>query len=106
MAIHPLKMNQADVQTAIGRAFKKDFNQLRFNKGLSFSVVDSEGNCSFCLQNDFEGEGKYRVRGQVKLWDIDHICSKNYIVETSVMVTAKHSEPQISFDESITVYQR
>lgn len=105
MAIPPLKMNQADVETAISRTFKKNFKQLQFNNALSFSAVDSDGDNSLFLQRKFDGEGKYRVRGCVKLWDLDHIVSKNYTIETSVMVTANHSEPQITFDESITATQ-
>lgn len=105
MAIPPLKMNKADVETAIRRTFKRNFKQLQFNKALSFSEVDSDGDNSFFLQREFDGEGKYRVRGCVKLWDLDHIVSKNYMIETSVIVTANNSEPQITFDESITAIQ-
>lgn len=105
MVIPPLKMNKADVETAISRTFKKNFKQLQFNNALSFSAVDSDGHCSFFLQREYDGEGKYRVRGCVKLWDLDHIVSKNYMIETSVIVTANNSEPQITFDESITAIQ-
>ena len=105
MAIPPLKMNKADVETTICRTFKRKIKQLQFNKALSFSAVDSDGDNSFFLQREFDGEGKYRVRGCVKLWDLDHIVSRNYTIETSVMVTANHSEPQITFDESITATQ-
>lgn len=50
MAIQPLKMNQADVETAICRTFKQNFNQLQFNNAQSFSEIDSDRNCSFTLQ--------------------------------------------------------
>ena len=59
MAIPPLKMNKADVETAIRRTFKRNFKQLQFNKALSFSEVDSDGDNSFFLQREFDGEGKY-----------------------------------------------
>lgn len=105
MAIQPLKMNQADVETAICRTFKQNFNQLQFNNAQSFSEIDSDRNCSFTLQRFFDGEGRYRVCGQAKLWDINHIVSRIYTIETSVMVTANHSEPQITFDRPITAKQ-
>lgn len=102
MAIPPLKMNKADVETAIRRTFKRNFKQLQFNKALSFSEVDSDGDNSFFLQREFDGEGKYRVRGRVKLWNIEHTFSAIYSVETFVNVSAKHKEPQIDFIEPIT----
>lgn len=56
MAIPPLKMNKADVETAIRRTFKRNFKQLLFNNALSFSAVDSDGDNSFFKENLMEKE--------------------------------------------------
>ena len=69
---------------------------------MSFSAVDNDGNCSFFLQRNFDGVGKYEVRGQVKMWNADKTISANYNVQASVRVATNGSEPEISFDEPIT----
>lgn len=61
MAIPPLKMNKADVETAIRRTFKRNFKQLQFNKALSFSEVDSDGDNSFFKGNLMEKENTESV---------------------------------------------
>lgn len=102
MSAPPLKMNQADVQTAISRTFKKSLVQLRFNNSQQFSAVDADGNCSFFLQRKFDGEGIYNVRGQVKLWNTDHSFSAIYNIEAVVTVSGNNTEPEITFDGLLT----
>lgn len=105
MSAPHLKMNQADVQTAISRTFKKSLVQLHFNNSQQFSSVDADGSCSFFLQRKFDGEGRYNVRGQVKLWNMDHSFSAVYNIEAIVVVAGNNTVPEITFDGLLTAKQ-
>lgn len=102
MGAPPLKMNQADVQTAISRTFRQGISQLSFNKSLSFSSVDSDGKCVFFLQRAFDGKGKYRVKGQAKLWNNEHTFSTTYNIEATICVSENDTEPIITFEQPLT----
>lgn len=102
MSAPPLKMNQMDVQEAISRAFKKNLSQLHFNNSQSFSAVDTDGNCAFFLQRTFDGEGRYEVNGQVKLWNSDHTFSAVYNIGATVVVYANNTVPEITFEGILT----
>ncbi len=106
MNITKLKMNQADVQTAISRKFKKTVSTLKFNNHQSFSAVDTSGVCCFTLQRAFDGIGEYTVEGQVKLWNKEANCSCIYNLNGRVNVSEKDTEPEITFEEPITVNRR
>lgn len=105
MSAPPLRMNQADVQTAICQTFRKTLTQLQFNNSMAFSGVDNDGHCSFFLQRTFDGVGKYTVIGHVKLWNGDHTFSTLYSIKASVLVSTNGSEPKITFVEPLTAKQ-
>lgn len=106
MNMPKLKMNQADVQTAISRKFKKTVSTLTFNNHQSFSAVDMEGVCCFTLQRAFDGIGEYKVEGQVKLWNKEANFSCIYNLNGLVNVSEKDTEPEITFEEPITAQKR
>ncbi len=102
MNMPKLKMNKADVQTAISRKFKQEVSTLTFNKNQSFSAVDSSGVCSFTLQRAFDGIGEYRIEGRVKLWNDEAYSSCIYNLGGQVNVSEKDTEPEITFEEPIS----
>lgn len=101
-----LKMNKEDVQTAIARKFKKGIKELSFNNNQHFIRVDPDGDCSFTIQDEFHGVGKYRIEGTVKLERSDeygNMMSTIYNIKGTVKVEEENAEPQITFPECLGV---
>lgn len=95
------------MQTAIAETFKKQINHLEFVKGNTFSSVDKDGCCSFTLQKEFKGVGKYQIIGNASLWDAEGSTCLLYIVEGTVNVKSGEDDvPMIEFLQPFSIRKK
>ncbi len=102
MARPILRMTKSDVETAICSKFRRDAATLNYSKSQKFSGVTIPGTCSFTIQDEFHGEGRYRVVGRASLWNVERNFSEDYDLETYVEVVSVEGTPKINFSDQIS----
>ncbi len=106
MNVPKLTMSKEDVEKAISRAFQQQFPNLTFTKGMSFSKVDPDGQCSLFLPQEYCYKGDYNIQGIAKLYDKESITSKCYHIEGRVHVDEDNGSPKITFNQPFTANGR
>lgn len=97
-----------DIEILAASEFKKQLSTLTFVGGREFHSVDSNGICSFRLQEKFHDTGDYPFNALVTLVEIDtnlNLLAKLYNISGTLSlqyIGNKDDKPLITFNNDIS----